>query len=229
MNLGLYQMKYPFRRMIGGLRRVAGNTRPDTVSWSCLPIGAATAAVYYFAPRTPLLFAAGIALIVLRMIVTTLDGLLAESTGRSCPRGELVNRIPSKISDALLLVAIAAAADVPAAWAAAAVAGCWLASYAGLLGPLAGVPGQSIGPAGQTDRLAATMVVSLWGLAGAFGFPATLAGLSPLQWLLAWFAVGGAATFLLRVRRTLRDARRADPAVWRAIKQGEALREGPRP
>jgi phosphatidylglycerophosphate synthase len=229
MNLGLYQMKYPFRRMIGGLLRLACRTRPDTISWSCLPIGAATAVVYYFSARAPLLYGLGIALIILRMIVTTLDGLLAESTGQSCPHGELVNRIPAKISDVLLLVAVAAAAQMPAALVAMAVGACWLASYASLMGPLAGVPGHSTGPAGQTDRLAATLIASAWGLAGTMGVPAELGGLSPLQWLLVWFAAGGVLTFLLRIRLALRDARRADPAVWRAIKQGQALQGRPRP
>jgi hypothetical protein len=55
MDLGLYQLKYPVRRLIGGVVPMLRGVHPDIVSWSILPVGVATAICYFFADLHPVL------------------------------------------------------------------------------------------------------------------------------------------------------------------------------
>ncbi len=198
MDLGLYQLKYPVRRLIAGVLPLVRDVPPDAVSLAVLPVGVATAACYAAAGRRPLLLVIGAALIGVRMFLATLDGLMAVTFGKSSRRGELMNRVPAELSDVLLVAAAAVAAGRP--WlGVAAVGACWAVSFAGLVGLTAGGPTQSVGPAGSTDRLAALIALSAVGLVTG-----PVAALDVFLW---WSVVGGTVTVALRLGRTFRACR----------------------
>jgi len=203
MDLGLYKLKAPARRVIGAAVPLCQRVSPDLISWSIFPVGVATAAAYYFSDLYPILLLAGIPPILLRMFLATLDGLVAETYRRSSPVGEIVNRLPPEICDALLLLAIALSSPVRMMPGTAALLTGWLTSFAGLIGLTAGRGIQSVGPVGQTDRLAALILFS------ACGYVATASGHSfdALWWFLIWCISGGCVTIVLRLWRTMRRPR----------------------
>lgn len=206
MDLGLYNLKYPARRLIAGLLPRFAHTDPNHISIAMLPVGAAIAACYAWgAHGQPALFGLAVLLLFVRMFLGTLDGLVATHYQRSSRAGELVNRLAPELCDAMYLTALALARPewlVPGVFA---LAAAWLTTFAGLVGATAGLPTQSVGPAGQTDRLAALQVASLlaW-IASARGW-----AVDPLRVFLWWVAIGGSLTVLLRLARHLRAAREA--------------------
>ena len=194
MDLGLYRMKYPLRRLIGGVLPLVRHVDPNVVSWSVLPVGLATAACYAHADRRPGLLLVGAALIAVRMFLATLDGLMAVRFGKSSAVGELSNRVPPELSDVALLLAVGIGHG---GLGLAAVGVGWLTSYAGLVGLTAGRPTQSVGPAGSTDRLPVLMAGSVVGFVAPSGFDLPRA-------FLWYVVVGGTATVTLRLWRTFR-------------------------
>jgi CDP-diacylglycerol--glycerol-3-phosphate 3-phosphatidyltransferase len=208
MDIGLYNLKYPVRKMLNGLLPALRNVDPNHISLAMLPVGLVTAFVYYEAAQgRPALYLVGIALIFLRMFLGTLDGLVATHYGKSGPTGEMVNRIAPELCDAMLLVALAVARPEWRLVGIGALAVAWLTTFSGLLGLTAGLTTQSVGPVGQTDRLAALQLFSL------LAFFSERSGWRG-EWLgdfmrdfLLWVIGGGILTVALRLWRNLRAAR----------------------
>ncbi len=203
MDLGLYHLKYPARRLIEGLLPRFGRTDPNRISWAMLPVGAAIAACYVGGAHGPAwLYLVAVALVFVRMFLGTLDGLVATHFQRSSKAGEIVNRLAPELCDAMYLLALALARPewlVPGLFA---LAASWLVTFAGLVGATAGLPTQSVGPVGQTDRLAALQLLSVLAWASdTFGW-----GVDFLLGFLWWAAFGGALTVGLRLTRHLRAA-----------------------
>jgi phosphatidylglycerophosphate synthase len=207
MNLGLYNLKYPARRLIAGLLPRFSDTDPNHISWAMLPVGAAVAVCYSMGARgRPWLYLLAIMLLFVRMFLGTLDGLVATEYGRSSRSGEIVNRLAPELCDAAYLLALALARPSWLLPGTLALAAAWLTTFSGLVGATAGLPTQSIGPAGQTDRLAALQLASLlafFGEAGGRHF-------DPLGLFLWWVAIGGGITVVLRLAKQLRAAREED-------------------
>jgi CDP-diacylglycerol--glycerol-3-phosphate 3-phosphatidyltransferase len=216
MDLGLYNLKHGVRRLIRGVLPVFANVEPNAISWSLLPVGAATAAVYWLgAQGRPWLYLAGAALIFLRMFLGTLDGLVAVHYGKGTPRGEIVNRLAPELCDVMLVTALALARPEWLLPGVGALAMAWLTTFSGLVGATAGAPTQSVGPVGQTDRLAALQLSSFAAFAAeTFGY-----GVDFLWVFLWWTIAGGILTVVLRLHRTLRAtgtvaaAQPSDPAA----------------
>jgi phosphatidylglycerophosphate synthase len=200
MDLGLYKLKIPARRLIGAAVPLCRHISPDLISWSILPLGIATAAAYYFADSRPWLLLVGPPLILLRMFLATLDGLVAETYRRFSPTGEIVNRLPPEIADVLLLLALTLSSPARHLPGTLALATAWLTTFSGLIGLSIHRPIQSVGPVGQTDRLAALIALSLAGYTlSALGHP-----FDALTCFLIWSAAGGCLTIILRLYRALR-------------------------
>lgn len=204
MDLGLYNLKYPVRRALQGLLPRFRTTDPNTITWSVLPVGVATAACAWAGLRgANEAWAGAIALAFLRMFLTTLDGLVAQSYGRETRTGSLLNRVVPELCDVLLVGTLAATRPEWAWWGVAALAAGWLVTFAGLVGATVGLPPQSVGPVGQTDRLAAFQVAAL---VAAFE-PMDGWSVQPMLVFLVWCACGGALTVVMRLRRHFRGAR----------------------
>ena len=191
-DLGLYQQKYLLRRV---LDRIPGISRldPNAVSIASLVPSAVAAAA----------FTAGwwwlvILGIVGRMVLTTLDGHIAENYGKKTVVGAYVNRIPAEVGDTLILGSLLARADP--VWVVAVLCGAWLINVLGVLGLVAGGSTQSVGPAGQTDRLALLIVAN------------AVAMFVVVDWTIVCqiLVILMVPTIALRIRRTLRELRAID-------------------
>src|SRR5215210_6670653 len=87
-------------RLDGIVRRLAAaGVSPDAVTLSAIPIALAGGLLIAISPAIPILLAAVPIAAGLRLLVNLLDGALARATGRSHPRGELLNEIVDRIAD----------------------------------------------------------------------------------------------------------------------------------
>ncbi len=212
MDLGLYNLKYPFRKFISWLLPMVKDVSPNAISWSLLPVGALTGLCYYYAGRYPYLLAAGAVLIFVRMVVSTLDGLVAVTYDKSTPEGEIVNRVTPELCDLMLITPIVASRPGLLNLGIVVLAMAWLTSFAGLIGLAGGKPIQSVGPVGQTDRITALMVLSLVGFGGYLAEQRW----DVVQWFLWWCVSGGVLTVVLRLYRVLAVGRDTRAAVDQA-------------
>ena len=199
MEIGFYNAKYPFRKVLNFLLTYCKNTDPNHVSLALLPIGFLTALIYYFAPYYAGLYWVGIILILLRMIVGTLDGMIAEHFNKQSAKGSIVNRITPEAADMMLMLAIIFAPPGYFKLGVLALILCWGISYAGLIGLVGGKEIQSVGPVGQTDRIIALMILSLLQFFSVhyywhFDF---------MKLFLWWIILGGIVTITLRCYRIL--------------------------
>ncbi len=200
MDIGLYNLKYPFRKMIGFLLPFFRNTHPNWVSLSLIPIGLFTAFIYFFAPQAPILYTIGALMILFRMVVGTLDGLIAVKFEKSTPSGEIINRIAPEICDIFLMIALSYSAPAYTYLGISAMGMCWAVTFFGLVGIVAGRKIQSVGPVGQTDRIAALSLCSVLQY-----FSSTYHwGFDFIYLFLWWVIVGSLITVGLRIWRTFR-------------------------
>lgn len=202
MDIGLYQLKYPVRRLISGVLPRLEHVSPNAISWWLVPVGVVTAACLLLGARGhPGLWLAAIVLLFLRMFLGTLDGLVATHYGKATARGELVNRLAPELCDVLTLGALAAARPEWRLAGIGALGLAWLTSFAGLVGAVVGKPTQSVGPAGATDRLAALQAMLLLAfLSARLGWRVDF-----LLLFLWWVVAGGALTVVLRLARHFRS------------------------
>lgn len=190
-DIGLYQAKYALRRWldrIPGVRRLS----PNAVSISSL-VPSVVAAAALWAGWWPLVILG----IAGRMVLTVMDGLIAEAYGKKTRIGPYINRLPQEIGDAMLFVALLAWADP--AWVALLLASAWLVNIVAVLPAVAGGSPQPAGPAGQPDRIAIVLVAAI------------VACAVPLDWtwVCALIVLLSVPTVLLRIRRTVRELQSA--------------------
>ena len=186
-DIGLYQTKYALRRWIDrvpGVRRLS----PNAVSLSSL-VPSALAAGALWAGWWPLVVIG----IAGRMVLTVMDGLIAEAYGKKTRIGPYINRLPQEIGDAALFLALFRWADP--AWVALLLASAWLVNVLAVLPAVAGGSPQPAGPAGQPDRIAIVLVAAI------------VAAFFPLDWTLvcALIVALSIPTAMLRIRRAVRE------------------------
>jgi|GEM_PF-3097010 len=209
MDVGLYLLKYPFRRLIGFLLPLYRNVEPNRISLNLIPVGIVMAWVYHQALTTgpAWLFWIGILLGFVRMIVATLDGLVAVHYHKSSLRGDVLNRLTPELCDMILLTTLVVTKGLYPLGAFVLLF-AWATPFFGLLGAPSGLAVQSVGPVGQTDRLAALMVFScLQFLSLRLGW-----GLDFIQYFFVWIILGGVLTLGLRFYRVFREAKVKDQA-----------------
>jgi CDP-diacylglycerol--glycerol-3-phosphate 3-phosphatidyltransferase len=186
-EIGLYRTKYALRRW---LDRIPGVQRlePNAVSVASLvPSGVAAISMWFGWWPLVCLGIAG------RMVLTVMDGLLAEAYDKRTRIGPYLNRLPQEIGDIALFVAMAPWVDP--AWLVALLAAAWLVNVLGVLGAAAGGSLQPVGPAGQPDRIAIVLVAA--GLRAFVAFDLTIVPIA--------IVALSVPTVFLRLYRTIRE------------------------
>ncbi len=199
-NLGLYEWKYPARRLIQGLLPLCKNINPNYISWSMLPVGVLVGCCLTYGLQGSIvcLFLT-IPLTFLRMFLGTIDGLIAEYFNKRTAKGEILNRLMPELCDLFYLLPLAYYSPLIGILLMSVV---WLTTFSGLIGFVAKKPIQSIGPVGQTDRLAAFLIfIALTLVSHLFGWNIDL-----IKGFIYWSLIGGVCTILLRLNRTLKEA-----------------------
>jgi CDP-diacylglycerol---glycerol-3-phosphate 3-phosphatidyltransferase len=188
-DLGLYQTKYLLRnilRNIPGLPLLSPNLLsilaflPGLVVAICLYQGWWWGAVVAIAGR---------------MFINTLDGLVAEEFNKTSPLGAYLNRLPGEFTDLLIIVALWPHSQ-PVWVVALLLLTSWVQMF-GLLGLVAGGKTQSVGPCGQTDRLA---ILALAAAGAGCGLPVW-------PYIIPGLCVGCVLTLGLRIFRSIIEIR----------------------
>jgi len=135
--------------------------------------------------------------VVVRMVLATMDGYIAQSFGRATRLGSYLNRFVTELADAGMLLGLFPHADP--VWIALALASSWLVNVTGVLGTVAGGSIQWTGPAGQADRLAILIAASLW------------TQFWPMSWTLVCVLLVGLSvvTIIRRASRSIAELRGA--------------------
>lgn len=187
LDLGLYQAKYTLRAL---LRKIPGidQLSPNWLSCSTIVPGVATAYCLY---RGWWIWT--VSAIALRMLLSTLDGLVAEEFNKTSPLGAYLNRLPGEITDLLIILGLFPHTQLT--WIIALlILTSWVQTF-GLLGLAAGSKTQSVGPCGQTDRL---VIIAISCIVAAFGYPVW-------QYVIPGMCIGCGLTIVLRIFRSIRD------------------------
>lgn len=158
MNIGAYQLKYPFRKLLSKIIPHFKDVDPNAITRLILLVGFFAAISYYFAYREPLMYFFGIFFIFFRMFLATMDGLIAETYKKSSAKGEILNRVIPEIADIFLLIALSWQHPQLGIFV---ISFAWLSAVMGLVPLLVKKDVLSIGPLGQTDRLIALIIFTI--------------------------------------------------------------------
>jgi len=193
-DLGLYQAKFWLRRY---LQKIPGvrSLSPNVVSLLALIPG--VAAAYCLNHK---MWLSSVAAIAARMILNTLDGLIAEQFAKHSHLGAYLNRLPSEITD--LLIALALYPFAPSPWGLLFVALTALVQTLGLLGLVGQGKTQAVGPCGQTDRLAIIGIACIPAAFGAHVWP----------FVIKMMCFGCLLTAGLRIQRSIKELSQLDHA-----------------
>jgi len=189
--VGIYGLKPAFRRSLAPLLRAFPRLSPNAVSLAAVGVAALAAVALLLAPQRHWLWLLVPLLVFVRLALNALDGMLAQAQGSSSRRGELVNELSDRVSDTLILGALALSGAVPLVAGAAALVATLLVSYAGILEKAAGGVRNYAGPMGKADRMA------LLALGCVLAFAGIAQALLWTCWLMAALAL---VTLANRVR-----------------------------
>ena len=117
---------------------VRANVAPDAVTAAAIPVSAVAAAALLASPALPAALLAVPVLAATRLVLNLLDGAVARRTGRSHPRGEVLNEMTDRVGDVLFLAPVAALPGASTAIVLLGVIAALLASYVGVSAKAAG-------------------------------------------------------------------------------------------
>jgi CDP-diacylglycerol---glycerol-3-phosphate 3-phosphatidyltransferase len=191
LPLGLYQSKYWLRNHLRRLPNLQ-QLNPNTLSLLAFIPGLLAALCLYTEQ-----WAGAILSIAARMFLNTLDGLIAEEFQKTSRLGAYLNRLPGECTDLLLIAALYPQTSPP--WLLALLLSTSWVQITSILPLVAQAQTQSIGPCGQTDRLA--WLILCCGIA--------LTGHNPWPIAIPALTAGCLLTISLRVYRTLTELKAA--------------------
>src|SRR5690349_11784099 len=182
-------------RFVAGLTPVVGwlaarGVSPDAVTVAAVPIAALAAVALLASPSVPLAVVAGPVLAALRLLCNLLDGALARRTGRSHPRGELLNEVGDRAADVLFLAPVAWLPGASRELVLVGVLGAVLASFVGVVAKAAGgtrIYRGVLSKPGRMVLVSGAAIVALWNPTAAW------------SWFGPLLAVGVALTLVERL------------------------------
>jgi phosphatidylglycerophosphate synthase len=204
------------RRPIAALFRLTANgavqccvrlgIHPDAVSYGSVVASALAALCFWWSGQLHALLIPAVLFCYLRLWLNMLDGMVALASGKASLRGELLNDLPDRVSDAIIFAGVAQSGLCHPA------SGYWAAILA-LLTAYVGTFGQALGVGRQFGGIMAKpwrmVVVHL----GAWTTLACLmwndgrvqyAGLDVLDWANLVVIAGCLQTIAVRLRRIMR-------------------------
>lgn len=161
----------------------------------------ALVAALFFAlarPGTEYYLLIGAAAVSINAVLDGLDGRLARLTNTSSKRGDYLDHVVDRYSDAVILVGLALSPLGSLGWGLFALAGTFLTSYMGTQAQALGLGRNYAGWLGRADRLVILIAVPVLTYGALLLGLALPWGLEPIVLMLAYFAVVGNITALQR-------------------------------
>jgi len=164
---------------------------------------------------SPLLFLAVSAAVLLSGLFDVLDGHVARATGRSSPRGDLLDHVLDRYADVVIVLGFAASGFANPVLALLALVSLLLTSYMGTQAQAVGQGRAYGGLLTRADRLVVLAVAAFlefdWSLPWPWApsepwarFHLAGVGFTVIDVAMAYFVIAGQWTALARARRTLR-------------------------
>ncbi len=163
---------------------------------------AIAAAIFFVIDWTHALLLAAI-FVLLSGVFDALDGKVARISSKASKRGDFLDHVIDRYSDAIILGAIGLSVLCPVSFALFAVIGVLLASYMGTQAQAMGLGREYRGILGRADRIAVLVAVSLiqylFMVVGNEGIN-DIFGYSLIAWMMIYFGLAGNITALQRAR-----------------------------
>lgn len=170
---------------------------PNMVTIVSFLFALAAALLFAFAaPGREWLLLAGGAAVAINAILDGLDGRLARLTNTSSKRGDYLDHVVDRYSDAAILLGLAISPLGSLTWGLFAIVGTFLTSYMGTQAQALGLGRNYAGWLGRADRLVILIAVPV--LTYGAHLLAIALPLMPIVWMLAYFAIVGNITALQR-------------------------------
>jgi len=180
---------------------------PNMISVVSLLFAALSALLYILEGSYFLLLAA--IMVLVSGFFDALDGKVARISSKASKRGDFVDHVIDRYSDAIILGAIAVSFRCEMSFGLFAVIGVLLTSYMGTQAQALGLGREYKGILGRADRIAVLVVFSLI----QYAFEVTgdslatdIFGYSIISWMMIYFGVAGNATALQRAWK-----------IWKAL------------
>lgn len=183
------------------------NVNPNVLSVTSLAFAILAALFFVIDWREGLLFAA--VMVLLSGLFDALDGEVARISSKASKRGDFLDHVIDRYSDAIILAAIAlnttSAWKLPVSFGLFAVIGVLLASYMGTQAQALGLGREYRGILGRADRLMVLIAVALIQYSfeiaslGSFDVNNLLdLGYSLIAWMMIYFGLAGNITAIQR-------------------------------
>ena len=177
-----------------GLARALGRAgvSPNWISAIGVLFAAGGAVAFLMAGQSRWFWLGGALGVQLRLLANMLDGLVAVEGGKASATGPLFNELPDRLEDALLIVAAAYAAGVPALGYGATIL-AFATAYIRATGGALGFPQDFVGPMAKQHRM---FVLTVGAALSAF-----LPDWRIMEAMLWIIAAGSAVTCVVRTLR----------------------------
>lgn len=172
---------------------------PDMLTVASFVFALAAAAFFALArPGSEVFLLLGGAAVGANALLDGLDGRLARLTNTSSKRGDYLDHVVDRYSDAAILLGLALSPYGSLVWGLFALVGTFLTSYMGTQAQALGLGRNYAGWLGRADRLVILIAVPVL-MFGAWWLGITLPwGIEPIVLMLAYFAILGNITALQR-------------------------------
>lgn len=168
---------------------------PNAVSMLSLLFAALSGVLYYYSTDSPgMVLAAGI-LVALNSFLDAMDGLMARYLGIASAKGDFLDHVIDRYSDAFIICGIFFGGHVHWQIGVVAIVGVLLTSYLGTQAQALNLGRYYGGVIGRADRLVLIMLSSLL----YFFYPFEVYGFTSLGWMILIIAIGSHITALQRV------------------------------
>ena len=177
---------------------------PDFVSYSSIAASALAAVCFWQSGQRLWLLIPAAFFCYVRLWLNMLDGMVALASGKSSPRGEIVNELPDRASDVLIFVGVAHSGlcHPPSGYWAAILA--LLTAYVGMLGQAVGARREFGGIMSKPWRMVTLHAGSWLLLADRWGWNRSEEWkLTLLDWTCLAIILGCIQTIVIRLRRTI--------------------------
>ncbi|MCM8787091.1 MAG: hypothetical protein NC935_03460 [Candidatus Omnitrophica bacterium] len=214
--MGLYQTKFWFRNKFKNLTKYFIWLNPDILSYSAIGVALFTGVCIYYSAYNAQLLLFSFAFIILRMVLNTLDGMIAIAQRKKTAIGEIVNALPDRYADIFTMLGVAFCPLTNKILGMIAVISILLVSYTGMLGKAVGVSWQHQGPAGKVDRLFALLIAIIlqyyFLIKGFNSIKIFNLKMSVFDWLSLWFIFGSQITILNRLKGMIKEIKEKESA-----------------
>jgi len=172
---------------------------PDMLTVASLLFAFAAAILFAIAaPGREIFLFLGAAAVAINAILDGLDGRLARLTNTESKRGDYLDHVVDRYSDAAILLGLAISPYGNEIWGLFAIVGTFLTSYMGTQAQALGLGRNYAGWLGRADRLVILIAVPVLTYAAYFFGLAIPYGLMPIVMMLGYFAIIGNITALQR-------------------------------